>query len=177
MPEVVLTRGYSAVVDDEDYDRVMELNWIASPYVSESTGEITIVYARAAVYKPDGRLTTVLMHRYILQVSGFQNKVDHINHNGLDNRRENLRVCSNRENISNGRHRNTYGGKPTSSQYKGVCFNKRSGKWQADIRTGGGKRRYLGLHATEVEAAMAYDRAAVEVHGEFALLNFPEGTI
>lgn len=100
------------------------------------------------------------MHNLIMGQLG----VDHRDHNGLNNKRSNLRVATNGQNQANRR---------TSAQYRGI-FKDRSGKWVARIRQPVGKREYLGYFSDPEEAARAYDRAAVRIHGEFALLNFPQ---
>ena len=91
--------------------------------------------------------------------------VDHINGNKMDNRASNLRECSNAENIRNAASR---GG---SSVYKGVCFHKQNKNWIANI-TVNYKTKHLGSFATELEAALCYDEAARDIHGEFARTNF-----
>jgi hypothetical protein len=91
---------------------------------------------------------------------------DHINGNGLDNRRANLRPASAEENQRN--QRKTHG----TSRYKGVCWFKATKRWHAQIRTGG-KRHHLGFYTEEVEAALAYDAAARNLFGDFAAVNFP----
>jgi len=92
---------------------------------------------------------------------------DHINGNGLDNRRCNLRICSHSENQHNG---SPYVG--CSSRFKGVHWRKDRRKWQTSIRNAG-KPIYLGYFTDEAEGARAYDRAARELFGEFARVNFP----
>jgi hypothetical protein len=105
------------------------------------------------------------MHRMIARPrKGYI--VDHIDHNGLNNRRSNLRVCTPRQHQAN---RGPCGG---SSRFVGVFFDERNRKWQAHIMAHG-KHYYLGLFDDEVEAAKARDRKAYELHGEFAYLNFP----
>jgi hypothetical protein len=89
-------------------------------------------------------------------------QVDHINGNGLDNRKENLRICSHSENQWN---RTKY--KNNKSGYKGVFFHSKTGHWEAGIRING-KREYLGVFNTPQEASLAYSRKAIELHGEFA---------
>lgn len=98
--------------------------------------------------------------------------IDHKNGNGLDNRRSNLRFCTNAQNQHNQRKWGSRSGKPLSSRYKGVSWHRR-GHWRAKIQAQG-KRRYLGQFQSEEAAARAYDRAARELHGEFAVLNFSD---
>ncbi len=93
--------------------------------------------------------------------------VDHYDGNGLNNCRANLRICTRQQNAYNSRRS---GG---TSQFKGVHFEKATGKWRATI-TLKGEHFDLGLYDDEVEAARAYDRKAIELFGEFAYLNFPE---
>lgn len=134
----------------EDYDLVRRYNWHLT-----YNG-----YARANI---GGR--TVFMHRLIMN-PGPGMVVDHINGNKLDNRRENLRICTPAENARNcGSFRNS------TSRYKGVHLCSRSGKWRAKIHVN--KMHFkIGYFATEEEAARAYDARARELHGEFARLNF-----
>ena len=92
--------------------------------------------------------------------------VDHIDGNGTNNRRTNLRLCTRAQNLYNSRPR------ASRSQYKGVRFDKRTGKWIAEI-THRGRKHYLGAFDNEIEAAQAYDRKAGELFGPYARLNFP----
>lgn len=92
---------------------------------------------------------------------------DHKNHNTLDNREENLRVCTRNENMRNrSKHKNN------TSGYKGVSVSS-GGRWRADIRING-KSHFISTHATPEDAARAYDDGAKKFHGEFAVLNFTE---
>ena len=94
--------------------------------------------------------------------------VDHINGNGLDNRRSNLRICTPSQNSLNRKpHRNS------SSRYRGVSFNKKSGKYVAQIIFNR-KNRYLGIYENEIDAAIAYENAARELHGDFFRSQFDE---
>ena len=103
------------------------------------------------------------MHGLIMPAPDGQ-FVDHINGNGLDNRRENLRLVTHQQNSFNQKH---HGG---SSKFKGVSIDRISGSWRAYI-TVDGKRKHLGRHGTEIDAAKAYDMAAKEFFGEYAKLN------
>lgn len=153
--EIPLSQGLVALVDDADYDRVM-----AGPkWFAEMRGHT--VYARRWI-KVDGKRRGVFLHT---QLTGWP-RVDHVNLNGLDNRRANLRPATRAQNGQNRRL-------PSSrSGLKGVTRHVR-GMWTARVQADG-TRLYLGLFATPEEAARAYDAAALELHGEFARLNFGE---
>lgn len=158
---IPLTRGYVALVDDEDYEWLSKFSWCA--LVLPRT-----VYAtrRRRNHEVSGRKRQyTTMHRQILAAKSGES-VDHVNHDGLDNRRANLRICTISQNGAN--QRKTRG----SSQFKGVCWDISKGNWMARLKTQG-KDHYLGRFSDEVEAARAYDRAALETWGEFAHLNFP----
>ena len=154
--EIPLTQGRVALVDDEDAALVLASgNWRA-------LRNRTIFYAARHIRRTDGRRTTQRMHTLL---TGWP-YVDHVNGNGLDNRRANLRPATNQENQRNrGKQENN------TSGFKGVGWHKRIGKWQASVRVDG-RLVHLGYHATPEAAARAYDAAALEHHGEFAHLNF-----
>ena len=107
-------------------------------------------------------------HRLIMGVTDPKIQVDHINGNKLDNRKENLRLATPQQNSSNIGIR-----KNNKSGYKGVCWSKRDKKWIASIYKNN-KKQYLGCFDDIVEAVRAYDRAALELFGEFAWTNFPK---
>lgn len=154
---VPLSQGLVAVVDDEDYERVIRAGkW------SAARGRSTF-YARRKARQANGQRTSLRLHNFL---TGWP-LVDHINGDGLDNRRANLREATNAQNMRNkGLYRNN------SSGFKGVSWQKECRKWQAGIRLDG-TRRHLGLFLVAEDAAAAYDEAARELHGEFARLNFP----
>ena len=109
----------------------------------------------------------ILMHREIVKVPKWL-LVDHINHNGLDNRRANLRPASIKENSYNRRKIR----RKTDSRYKGVCRTYDKKRWRAHIWVEN-KVKHLGKFENEIVAAKSYDLAARKYHGEFAALNFP----
>ena len=153
---IKLTFGKFAVIDAEDYDRVNQYNWCA-------VEDTHCWYAHT--FKRDG--SPMAMHRLILNApKGLL--VDHIDHNGLDNRKSNLRLCTNRQNQQN--RRPTRG---SNSRYKGVHWCNFHKKFRARI-THNGIRLHLGYFEDEIAAAKAYDKKAKELFGEFAYLNFPQ---
>ncbi len=156
--EIQLTRGRVALVDDEDYERLNQYNW----HIKDCGG---CLYA--ATHLPQTNKLQ-FMHRMILDIP--KGKVpDHINSNGLDNRKSNLRICSKAEN----QHNQKIHSEAKSSQFKGVYLDKRWGKWIARIGING-KQIYLGSFNNERIAASAYDMAAKKHYGEFANLNLKE---
>ncbi len=160
---IPLTRGKFAIVDAEDYPRLSQYTWFA-----EGTDKNCY-----AVRKENGK--SIKMHREIMNAPDHL-VVDHIDHNGLNNRKENLRVCTFAENCRNIKGRSlNYGrnGRKTS-KYKGVHRNKRIKKWAAQI-TCDNKTYHLGYFTDETAAAKAYDKAAKKYHRKFASLNFTKG--
>ncbi len=164
MREIRLTQGKVAIVDDEDYEALSRHKWFAQQ------GRRTWYAKRDARGEGQG---VVYMHRV---VSGAATgvDVDHVSGDGLDNRKQNLRQASRRENCRNQRKRVN-----ASSPFKGVAWHAKAKKWAASINDrvgvsgGNASSRHLGLHNDPESAARAYDAAAVIAFGEFAAINFP----
>jgi len=159
---IPLTKGLRAIVSPEDYDRLSNFNW----YMSKARHTI---YAQCAVKSNtvSRRQRHISMHREVLGV--FDDRfVDHQNHNGLDNRRSNLRIATAAE---NGWNRKKTSAKCTS-QFKGVCWWKKGSKWRTQ-GTHNGKQVIIGEFENEIDAAKAYDDWAKKTFGQFAALNFP----
>jgi hypothetical protein len=159
--------GRVALVDDEDYEIVMQYRW----YVLEQirNGRTHGPYAIAHTGHGRKNQRTILMHKLL---TGWP-QTDHRNHDGLDNQRSNLRPATDPQNHANERKTLTRYGKPTSSRFKGVYWATQSRRWAARIRVGNGKRLHLGSFRSEIDAARAYDEAALAAWGEYACLNFP----
>lgn len=154
MATFALRTGQIVHVDDEDFDMVSARAWHARP----ATNRPHVCYVQGHVNR-----RTVYLHRFIMSPPpGLW--VDHINGDGLDNRRANLRICTPGENSVNRANRNATG-------YRGVYAV--NGRWVARVNLHGRTHR-TRTFATPTEAAQAYDELAQRVHGEFARLNFPE---
>ena len=165
MKEIRLTKGLSAIVDDDDYEWLSQWKWFA--WLSNKSNQTYYaVRKRRKDEVIEGNVgRRILMHRVIMKAK-IGEEVDHKNHNGLDNRKSELRVCTHGQNQQNQRLR-------SRSLPKGVCQPRGLGLFYAQIRVNG--RPYtIGKFKTSVDAARAYDRAAAHLYGDFALLNFPE---
>lgn len=165
--QIPLTRGLVALVDAADFELVGNYNWHAVP--SNPPGRFYAVRGT----RVGGKYRNIFMHNQLMGVEpSIAKAVDHKNHDGLDNRRENLRISDRYQNMRNRRKL-----KPGTSKYKGVCFVSTMQTWEAKIAAGpvqrNGKRKQLllGRFSSEAEAARAYDAAATEHFGEFAVLN------
>jgi len=177
--------------DLEDEEKLKEHKW----HIWKNNGHAhkDVFYARAIIPHPEGgiqyktckktgkqiyhgkRQFKMYMHRYIMNAKKG-NIVDHKNGDTLDNKKDNLRFCTASQNTVNSRYSKNMG----SSVYRGVSYRKKSRAmvnelsrpWMAKV-TYQRKRYFLGQYATEEEAARAYDVKAKELHGEYAILNFP----
>jgi len=150
-----------AKVDPADYKRLREYEWIAKK------GRNSFYTVRYTAKNKAGNAGRIYMHKEIIKVPQ-QMVVDHVNHDGMDNRRANLRAATRAQNIRNRKKFCNSSG----SKYKGAYENKKQKRWIARIMFEK-KSIYLGCFRNEIDAAKAYDRAAMKYHGEFASPNFP----
>ena len=180
MPELIIESAvhgtHTVLYDEEDREIIEGYKW-------QIRKKSQTYYVCAKVYGPDKdewyisptsgkrqrKRKTIRMHRLITKCpKGLQ--VDHINHNGLDNRRKNLRICNNVQNQWNRRKGNN-----NNSGFKGVSIESRRKTKKYRVQIGYmGKTRHLGYFESPVEAAKIYDAKAKELFGEFANLNFPD---
>ena len=149
MKEIVLSGGEITFVDDWDFEKLNRHNWYC--------------HKGYAVRKGANR-SYIAMHRVVLGTPSDRD-TDHINRNRLDNRRENLRACTESEN-----QHNTEKPKHNTSGYKGVYWRKDQNKWIAKIKFQK-KEIHIGCFGDFVSAVIAYNRVALRLHGEFAYLN------
>ena len=151
-------------VDDSNGDLLDRYSW----YIKKSKQDST--YYVCCNDRTSGKLVHRKLHREILNINNTQLQVDHKNGIGTDNRKENLRICTQKLNARNRFPNKTMNGNPVKSNYKGVAAITGSPNWQAYINIDG-KRKYLGAHPTQEDAAQAYNDAAVKYHGSFAKVN------
>jgi hypothetical protein len=169
MKLIPLTKGQFAIVDDDDFEWLSEWKWCATRQGHDRwravRGESRFDLPRRAKYRPVVRM--VLMHRQILGATTGQS-VDHINGDPLDNRRVNLRIATQAQNLLNKRAAMRNGRE--TSKYKGVSLDRL--RWRVSF-----KGKYIGWFKDEEEAARAYDMAALQHDAQFARLNFPMGEV
>lgn len=155
MKEIPLTRGKVALVDDDDHDLLMAMGkWCYAP----------CGYAARNILLANGKRTIIYMHRVIMGTPKGA-MTDHRDEDKLNNQKYNLRLCTKSQNQMNIRITLA-----NSSGYKGVCWFKRGQKWKAQIMVNC-KNIHLGYFTCPIEAAKAYNEAAIKYHGEFARLN------
>lgn len=160
--QIPLRKGGFTIVDDQDASLALAFNW--RRHEDKRTPGRT-EYAAFTILKA-GKVKLLLLHRLIMQAQDGE-RIDHIDGNGLNNSRSNLRRCTQSQNRANGRQ-----WKIPPSGFRGVY--QRGAKWFSAISTGGRSLSYLGTFTSKEDAARAYDAAAFEKWGEFARLNFPK---
>lgn len=163
MKEIPLTKGYVALVDDEDYEKLSQVPWCWS-------NGYAVTNARSKRFRRVfGQLTDTQQMRMsrLIVGAGPDTHVDHRNHQTLDNQKTNLRVTTHGGNLKNCVSR------VGVSRFKGVCWSRVCLSWQAKIMSDR-VNVHLGYFADETEAAKIYDRAAHTLHQEYALFNFPD---
>lgn len=161
---IELTKGYAALVDDEDYEAIAQYSWYA-----HEAPHTPVVYAIRRTRCPTTRgQKTYRMHRQILGIlDDLSIMIDHVDMDGLNNTRSNLRIVEPTQNQANTVVKYRDG---RTSIYKGVYFNRNAGKWHASIRAWG-ERKNLGLFKCEKAAARAYNAAALAAWGDNSRLN------
>ena len=163
MKQIQLTQRKVALVDDADYEWLNQWKWSAQHSANNW-------YVIRTIWK-NGKATTIRMHRLIMGLKlGDKKQIDHIDGNGLNNQRDNLRFCSHCQNLQNSEKH--YDEDTHTSPYKGVSWSENNfGMWTAHIRVNK-KQLFLGYFYDELDAAAVYDYAALKYFGEFALTNF-----
>ena len=152
--EIQLTQGIVTIVDDEDYEYLNQFKW----YLLKSH---TNYYAIRTI-RPENKL--IQLHRIVIKAKKGE-MVDHINGNKLDNRKSNLRICTNSQNCQNKKI-----SKFNKSGFNGVSWCKKNKKWVAQIACNN-KKMHIGYFTNPIDSARAYNKAAIKYHGEFAKLN------
>jgi hypothetical protein len=157
MKRIPLTQGKYAIVDDEDFEWLNKWKWCA--LINKYTW-----YACRWIQIEKNRGKIIFMHRLIMNTPEGMH-TDHKNHKGYDNRKYNLRICTQTQNLQNRAIQKGH------SRYKGLYLNENRSKWRGQIRCNG-KKHCLGTFKNEIDAAKAYDKKAIELFGEFANTNF-----
>ena len=147
-------------MDPEDYERLARYKWHAMKC------RHTFYAARYGRRDKDGKRKCYMMHREIMKLEG-ETVCDHINGNGLDNRKANLRPATRAQNGWNRRK----GRIKSRSRYKGLAWDSKDKRWEVRISVNG-RRIYIGRFQDQMKAARAYDRAARKYHGQYAQFNF-----
>jgi hypothetical protein len=167
MPKLIeLPSGLCAVVDDDDFNFVNQYRW----QIVNGYAKTRIFIGRASNWKAGiyhYKYKGIYMHRFVMDAQPGQ-EIDHINRNKLDNRKANLRFCTQSQNTAN-----SFGKLRKYSKYKGVTKTKGSRGWIAQIMVNY-SQIYLGTFPTEKDAAIAYNEAAKIHFGEFAHINIIE---
>lgn len=149
--KINLTQGYVALVDDADFEKLNAFSWQVLKTKSD-------VYARSDV-NINGKKTTLLMHRLILNLTDPNLVVDHIDHNTLNNQKSNLRKCTQSENLLNRRISKNSSSGMTGVNYVYRRIGDKIKKYIKAVINFRGHRYYLGMFKTELDAAKAYNLA------------------
>lgn len=157
MKKISLSQGRFALIDAEDFEFLNQWEWCYSRGYALRNEYIGMIDGKQKAKR-------IPMHRLVNKTPDDL-QTDHINGDKLDNRKCNLRSCTSSQN-----HMNKKSPKNSTSKYKGVHWYKKGKKWKSEIRINK-KGQYLGYFKSEIEAAKAYNKAAIELFGEFAKLN------
>ena len=189
MKKIELSQGFFTYVDDEDYDNLIKWKWCAHVQKRKDGSTWNVYAMRIESYRKScGKWTTrsILMHAYLMQTpkgmvtdhilngEEFYRQYPELKYSGLLNIKSNLRVVTVQQNMMNSK--SNVG---SSSKYKGVYWRKDCEKWHAQIMING-KQKHLGYFTSEEEAAEAYNKEAIKLFGEHALLNeieIPQGQL
>ena len=155
------------IIDDEDWNKIKDYKWYVNAIKGKSKNSFYVKASDLKTKEKFKKRKTVILHRLIMDAPKDK-VVDHINHNELDNRKVNLRICSKADNS-----RNRSKVKNSTSKYLGVNLGKGLKKYRVAIRKNY-KPIHIGYFKNEIDAAKAYDEKAKELHGEYANLNFKE---
>jgi hypothetical protein len=166
MKQIDLTRGAVAIVSDDDYYRVNQLKWRV--FMTRTPGKFYAAHDCKKTINGIQFRWCILMHRFILNAPPHK-QVDHRDNNGLNNTRKNLRLCTNTEN-SRAKKNKSFG---KASRFRGVSWKKDKRLWRATIKAEQ-KNIHLGYFTNELDAARAYDAAAVKYYRDFSSPNFSE---
>jgi hypothetical protein len=158
MKEIKLTKGMVALVDDEDYEYLNLRKWHADKIGNTYYASCSIIGSNGWKYR---------MHRMVMNVDDSTIIIDHIDQNGLNNQKSNLRIATHSQNLINKPKK-----KNTLSSYFGVTYDKTKQRWVGRICING-KKKSTKRFKDEVDAAIAYDILSRQFHGEFAKINFP----
>ena len=160
MKKIKLSKGKFALIDDEDFERASKIIW----HLQKTRW---FEYAANSITVSPNKQSKLYLHRFILNAPKGM-VVDHIDGNGLNNQKSNLRLCTNGQNQSCGKKRSA------ASGFRGVGRSQnRHKKWQVYI-THENEKHFIGCFENKIEAAKAWDKAAIKYHGEFATLNFKD---
>lgn len=164
MKKITLTQGKFAIIDDEYFELVSRYKW-------KCDKGHNLNYARHIYWdKKLKKYKSILMHRLIMKLIDPKIHIDHVDNDGLNNQKSNLRICTVSQNAMNKRKIKQI----FTSKFKGVSWSKHAKKWRAQLRIDS-ILKHLGYFKIEEQAAIAYDQAAKKYFGEFAKFNIIEG--